>query len=36
MDELLIEAGQKMLRGEMSPQAALDEAAAKIDTLLVQ
>jgi multiple sugar transport system substrate-binding protein len=36
MDEALIEAGQKMLRGEMAPQAALDEAAAKIDLLLAQ
>jgi multiple sugar transport system substrate-binding protein len=36
IDEILIEAGQKMLRGEAAPQAALDEAATKIDALLAQ
>ena len=35
MDEALTEAGQMMLRGELTP-AALDEAAAKIDALLTQ
>jgi multiple sugar transport system substrate-binding protein len=34
MDEIITEAGQKILREEMTPQQALDEAAAKIDALL--
>ena len=34
MDEYLTEAGQLILRKEMTPQQALDQAAAKIDALL--
>jgi len=34
MDEIITEAGQLILRQEMTPQAALDQAAAKIDALL--
>jgi multiple sugar transport system substrate-binding protein len=34
MDEIITEAGQLILRKEMTPQAALDQAAAKIDALL--
>ncbi len=34
MDEIIIEAGQLILRKEMTPQQALDQAAAKIDALL--
>jgi multiple sugar transport system substrate-binding protein len=34
MDEIITAAGQKMLRGEMTPQAALDDAALQIDALL--
>jgi ABC-type glycerol-3-phosphate transport system substrate-binding protein len=34
MDEAIIEAGQLILREEMTPQQALDQAAAKIDAML--
>jgi len=34
MEDILTQAGQAILRGEKSPQAALDEAAVKIDPLL--
>ncbi len=36
MDQIITEAGQLILRKEMTPQQALDEAAAKIDALLKQ
>lgn len=36
MDEIITNAGQLILRGEMTPQEALDAAAAKIDALLGQ
>lgn len=34
MDEIMVNAGQRILRGELPPQEALDEAAAEIDALL--
>lgn len=34
MDEIITNAGQMILRGQKTPQAALDEAAAQIDALL--
>jgi multiple sugar transport system substrate-binding protein len=36
MDEIITNAGQLILRGEMTPQEALDAAAAEIDALLGQ
>jgi len=36
MDEIIIDAGQFILRHEKTPQEALDEAAAQIDALLVE
>ncbi len=36
MDEIITNAGQFILRKEMTPQQALDDAAAKIDALLAQ
>jgi multiple sugar transport system substrate-binding protein len=34
MEDILTSAGQAILRGEKTPQAALDEAAKKIDAIL--
>jgi multiple sugar transport system substrate-binding protein len=36
MEEVLTDASQLILRGEASPQEALDEAAAEIDALLAE
>jgi maltose-binding protein MalE len=36
MDEIITNAGQLILRGEMTPQEALDSAAAQIDAILAE